>query len=91
MGDVIPDWGGDDATFEAAVLHPPRALVHISTRGRIKLSWAIILTDKSGSTRVHLRLRLGGVRHVRLAELGGGFIDWLTIAGLAAGLRERLS
>ncbi len=42
------------------------------------------------STRVHLRLRLAGVRRRRLVEVGGGLFDLLTIAGLAAGLRERL-
>lgn len=90
VGDVIPDWGGADATFEVAVLTPQAVLVHTSTRGRVRLSWAIVLIDAAGHTRVHLRLRLGGVRHTRLATIGGGFIDWLTIVGLAAGLRERL-
>jgi hypothetical protein len=39
---------------------------------------------------VHLRLRLGPVQRKRLAEIGGGALDRLTIAGLAAGLRERV-
>ena len=91
VGDVIPDWGGADATFEVAVLEPPHALVHVSTRGRVRLSWAIVLTGVGGGTRVHLRLRLGGVRRERLARIGGGLMDWLTVVGLAAGLRERLS
>lgn len=91
VGDVIPDWGGRDATFEVAVLEPPHALVHISTRGAMSISWAIILSGADdSSTRVHLRLRLGGVRRQRLARVGGGLIDRLTIVGLAAGLRERL-
>jgi hypothetical protein len=34
---------------------------------------------------------MSGVRHRRLAEIGGGALDLLTIAGLAAGLRERLA
>lgn len=89
VGDVIPDWGGKDATFTVAALTPPRSLVHVSTRGRVRLSWAITLSG-STTTRVHLRLRLGGVRRVRLARVAGGFFDWLTIVGLAAGLRERL-
>lgn len=91
VGDVIPDWGGADATFEVAVLEPPSALVHVSTRGRVRLSWAIVLTGTDGVTRVHLRLRLGGVRRERLARVGGGLFDWLTILGLAAGLRERVA
>jgi hypothetical protein len=40
---------------------------------------------------VHLRLRLGPVRRKWLARTGGEFIDALTIAGMAAGLRERLA
>ena len=39
---------------------------------------------------VHLRLRLAPVRRVWLAESLGGLVDALTVAGLAAGLRERL-
>jgi hypothetical protein len=39
---------------------------------------------------MHLRLRLAPVKHQRLAEYAGGLVDWLTIAGLAAGLRERV-
>ncbi len=90
VGDVIPDWGGNDETFTVAQLDAPTTIVHISTRGNVRLSWAITLTGDT-TTRVHLRLRLGGVKHRRLAELGGGFFDWLTIFGLAAGLRERVS
>lgn len=89
VGDVIPDWGGRDASFTVAALAPPHSLVHVSTRGRVRLSWSISLTG-STTTRVHLRLRLGGVRRVRLARVAGGFFDWLTIVGLATGLRERL-
>lgn len=91
VGDVIPDWGGADATFEVAVLESPEAIVHVSTRGRVRLSWAIVLSATDGGTRVHLRLRLGGVRRERLARIGGGLFDWLTILGLAAGLRERVT
>jgi hypothetical protein len=70
--------------------------VYRSRRGRVNLTWSITLTGAGGpgarpATRIHLRLRLGGVRRKRLAESGGGLIDLLTIAGLAAGLRERLA
>lgn len=91
VGHVIPDWGGAHATFEVAVLDPPSALVHVSTRRDVRLSWAIVLTPDGRGTRVHLRLRLGGVRRERLTRVGGGFVDRLTVVGLAAGLRERLS
>jgi hypothetical protein len=95
VGDVIPDYGGPDATFEVAELSAPDTLVYRSRRGRINLTWSITLTGAGGAgqrpaTRIHLRLRLGGVRRKRLAESGGGLVDLLTIAGLAAGLRERL-
>lgn len=90
VGDVIADWGGPDATFEVAEIDAPTTLVHVSTRGRVRLSWTITLAGHAEGTRVHLRLRLGGVQHERLAEVAGGAFDWLTIAGLAAGLRQRL-
>jgi hypothetical protein len=90
-GDVIPDWGGAHATFEIVTHDAPHVLVHRSTRGTLRLSWAIALHAGPGDgTRVHLRLRLAGVRRRRLAELGGGLLDLLTVAGLAAGLRERV-
>jgi hypothetical protein len=92
VGDVIPDWGGKSASFEVAQIDPPRALVHRSTRGELRLSWAIVLrAQDESSTRVQIRLRLGGVRHRSLARSAGGFFDALTIAGLAAGLRQRMA
>ena len=95
VGHVIPDWGGRDATFVAAAVDEPHALVHTTQRGRTRGSWAIVLTpyDSGGreGTHVQLRLRLGPVKRVRLAETAGGFFDELTVAGLAAGLRERLT
>ncbi len=95
VGDVIPDWGGRDATFEVARLEAPSVLVHRSTRGSTNLSWAIVLRDtgtaETPRTRVQLRLRLGPVRRVWLARSAGALIDAVTIAGLAGGLRERLA
>ena len=94
-GDVIPDYGGPHETFEVVEVDPPLLLVYRSQRGRTSLSWAITLSEVEATgavgTRVHLRLRLGPVRRVRLARVGGGFVDLLTIAGMAAGLRERLA
>ena len=91
VGDVIPDYGGRDATFEVAQIDPPTALVYRSRRGRTDVTWSITLvatgTDR---TRVRMRLRLAPVRRVWLAETVGGLFDALTVAGLAAGLRERL-
>jgi hypothetical protein len=91
VGDVIPDWGGADATFTLAALDPPRTLLYTSRRGSTDLTWCLRLTPVgSGGTRMHLRLRLGPVRHRRLASTLGGAVDALTVAGLAAGLRERV-
>lgn len=90
VGDVIPDWGGKGARFELLAVEPPYALVHASTRGHVRLTWALVLTPVDAGTRLQLRLRLAGVKRRRLAEYGGGAFDRLTIAGLAAGLEERL-
>lgn len=91
VGDVIPDYGGRDETFEVALIDPPRTLVYRSRRGRVDVSWSITLADEApGRTRVRLRLRLAPVRRKWLANSAGDLFDALTIAGMAAGLRERL-
>lgn len=92
VGDVIPDYGGRDETFEVAEIEAPTSLVYRSQRGRTHLTWSITLASAPGATtRVLLRLRLAPVRHRRLATTLGEFVDALTIAGMAAGLRERLA
>ncbi|MEJ2886448.1 hypothetical protein [Actinomycetospora aeridis] len=91
VGNVIPDYGGRDETFVVDEIDPPHTLVYRSRRGRTDVSWSITLRPVTGGTRVHLRLRLGPVRHVRLAETVGDAFDAVTIAGMAAGLRERLA
>jgi len=90
VGDVIPDYGGRDETFAIAEIAPSHHLVYTSRRGRTDVSWTLHLTPQESGTRVHLRLRLGPVRHTRIAETVGGAFDALTIAGMATGLRERL-
>jgi hypothetical protein len=90
-GDVIPDYGGRDETFQVAAIEPESALVYRSVRGRMNVTWSItVLPVQAAGTRVHLRLRLGPVRRPWLARTAGEFIDALTIAGMAAGLKERL-
>lgn len=98
VGDVIPDWGGPDATFEVAVLDPPRALVHRSTRTRpgrppIHLSWALVLRPAPEGTRLHLRLRISalGRRAPRLVTAAAGLVDAATVEPLFAGLAERVA
>ncbi|NMO88996.1 hypothetical protein [Actinomycetospora sp. TBRC 11914] len=89
-GDVIDDWGGRDATFTIETHEPPTTLVHSSRRGALRISWAIVLRPGPTGTRVHLRFRIAGVRRVWLVRTGGELVDLLTVAGLAAGLRERI-
>jgi hypothetical protein len=91
VGDIIPDYGGRHETFEVAIIQSPQVIVYRSTRGRVNLTWSITLTPLDGGTRVHLRLRLGPVRRQWLARTVGNFFDLLTIAGMAAGLAERLA
>lgn len=92
-GDVVPDYGGRDATFQVARIAPPSVLVYRSRRGRTNLTWSLALESAGGDpgrTRVLLRLRMAPVRHRLLARTAGGLIDLLTVAGMAAGLAERL-
>lgn len=90
VGDVVPDYGGPAEYFEVVSIVPAQHLVYRSRRGRTELSWAISLNPTARGTRVHLRLRLAPVRRVWLATSVGELFDAATIAGLAAGLRERL-
>jgi len=87
-------WLGRDETFQVAAIEPESVLVYRSARGRVNVTWSItLLPVPSGEpirTRLHLRLRLGPVRRKWLARTAGEFVDALTIAGMAAGLRERL-
>lgn len=97
-GDVVPDYGRDE-TFTVIEVDAPRLLVYYSERGRLAVTWFITLTPTgtgpdrttdSEQTRVRLRLRLAGVRRTWLVRTGGELIDLLTVAGMAAGLEERL-
>ncbi len=93
-GDIIPDYGGRDETFQVASIDPPRSLVYRSRRGRTTLTWSITLEPEpagGNGTRVFLRLRLAPVRRKWLARTAGDLVDVLSIAGLAAGLQERLT
>lgn len=91
VGQSIPDWGGRDETLTVLEIDPPHTLLHGSRRGGVEMTWALDLTRTPAGTRVHSRVRLAGVRRVWLAEHGGGLVDRVTIAGLAGGLRERVS
>jgi hypothetical protein len=94
VGSVIPDWGGRHETFQVARMDPPAALVLTTQRGRTFGSWAIVLTAYDATvgpgTHVQLRLRLAPVKHPGVLGRAGELFDAATVAGLAAGLRERL-
>jgi hypothetical protein len=51
----------------------------------------VLTQTGSNASRLHLRLPAGGLRRKRLAGSVGKLVDKLTVAGLAAGLRERVS
>jgi hypothetical protein len=91
VGDVIPDYGGRNETVTVAEIKAPGTLVYRSKRGRTDVTWSITLTAKGRKTRVYLRLRLAPVHRKWLANSVGDLFDALTIAGMAAGLRERLA
>jgi hypothetical protein len=93
-GDVIPDYGGRDETFEVAEIRPPASLVYRSRRGHTSLTWSLTLESVGRApdrTRVFLRLRMAPVRYKLLARTAGELLDQVTVAGMAAGLRERLA
>ena len=105
-GDVIPDYGGRDETFEVAAITAPSSLVYRSRRGHTDLTWSLTLEPAPGppgadppglpagggsGTRIFLRLRMAPVRHQRLARTAGALVDLLTVAGMAAGLDQRLA
>ena len=90
VGQTIADWGGRDATLTVVEISDPEHLVYTSRRGSTSFTWALVLPDLGGRTRVQSRVRIGPVRREWLARYGGGLFDAATIAGLARGLRERL-
>lgn len=92
VGDVVDDWGGRDATFEIVAHEPASTLVHWSRRGRARISWTICVRPAGDdAARLHLRFRIAGVRRTWMVRSGGELLDVLTVAALAAGLRERVA
>ena len=92
VGDVIPDYGGRDETLTVAEIDPPCALVYRSVRGQAEVTWSLALSPapRDPGTRLHLRLTLGPLRRKWLATSVGDLVDAATVAGMAAGLNERI-
>ncbi len=94
-GDLIPDYGGKNETFQVARIQAPQSIVYTSQRGKTAVTWSITLEPVPDGTvtptRVFLRLRMAPVRRKRLARSVGEFIDAVTVAGMVAGLTERLA
>ncbi|MER7070538.1 SRPBCC family protein [Terrabacter sp. NPDC000476] len=90
VGDVIPDYGGRNETFRVAHIDAPSSIVYTSQRGAMRLTWSITLEPTADGTRVLLRLRMAPVRRRWLAETAGELVDVVTVAAMAAGLRQRL-
>ncbi len=102
VGDDVADWGPGAPVLRAMTIDAPHALAYLSLRDRknrlrwpvemsgdvLAISWTLVLTDLGGRSRLHIRLRIRAAHRVLAAA--GGLFDWLTIAGLFAGLRERV-
>jgi hypothetical protein len=92
VGQRIPDYGGQSGYFDCFYLEPDRAIGYTSTRGRITMTWVLTFWPAGDHTRVIIRLRLQSTkRGPAVLWAVGKLFDRLTIAGLAAGLRERLA
>ena len=89
---MIPDYGGKHETFTVAQVAPGHHLVYTLDRGHTELRWAIVLTPygerEPGCSCVSGCTRSSGRW---LAHSVGEPFDALTMAGMAAGLKERLN
>ncbi|HEY8300844.1 MAG TPA: hypothetical protein VIG48_02995 [Jatrophihabitans sp.] len=105
VGTDVPDWGPGTPVLRGAVVDAPNALVWHSLRDRtaghrwpatdpdaadvLAISWTLALRAVDDGTRLHHRLRIRA-RHRSLVKIGGGF-DLVTVVGMFAGLRERVT
>ncbi|WP_051479146.1 hypothetical protein [Arthrobacter sp. H5] len=93
-GDRVPDWGRGNPELEVISLDPPGSLVFVTRRGSVTASWTLQLEDaEPGRCRLHARLRANHLsrRMPVLVGTAAGLFDLLTLLGLFAGLRERVS
>jgi len=91
VGQRIDDWGGKHGYLEIVDINQPHFLLYKSTRGKLSMSWVITLwPEPKDRTRVIIRLRMTGIKHIWFLKFFGELFDALTIDGLASGLHERL-
>lgn len=90
VGDRIPDYG-KDGYFDCFYLKKDHAIGYTSTRGSITMTWVLAFEKNHAGTRVHIRLRASGFRHKSVVLMKVGYLfDRVTIAWLAAGLKQRI-
>ncbi len=91
VGQRIPDYGGKTGYFDCFYLDQNKAIGYTSVRGKFTMTWVLTFQPVGTNTRVLIRLRIKTTKpgHSILWSMGKLF-DRLTIAGLAAGLTERL-
>ncbi|HEY2298346.1 MAG TPA: hypothetical protein VGH43_11500 [Jatrophihabitans sp.] len=105
VGDDEPDWGPGSPVLRAHAIDAPNTLSWHSLRDRrdrhrwpagdpagpdvLAISWTLALRTVDDGTRLHHRLRIRA-KHASLVKVGDMF-DNLTIIGMFAGLRERVT
>lgn len=90
VGQRIPDYGGKQGYFDCFYLKINHGIGYKSKRGNVSMTWVITFRPVDEHTRVIIRLRIKAPKQRPIFENIGKVFDRLTIAGLAAGLKERL-
>jgi hypothetical protein len=92
VGQRIPDYGGKRGYLECFFLEQDKSIGYKSSRGKFNMTWVISLWPVNNHTRVVIRLKIETSKQSKgIFMIIGKIFDRLTILGLAAGLRERLS
>jgi hypothetical protein len=91
VGQRIPDYGGKNGYLDCFYLEENEVIGYTSARGKMTMTWVITFRPAGDTTRVIIRLSIKTARPGRsMLKSIGKLFDRLTIAGLAAGLSERL-
>lgn len=91
VGQRIPDYGGRKGYLECFYLKKDHGIGYQSKRGDVSMTWVLTFWPIDDHTRVIIRLRIKSPKTFQSVFMKVGKIfDRLTIAGLAAGLKERL-